>query len=268
MTGHPTMYSRPPYAIDSVDNALRVLHMLRDEGSVRVTSVAEHLHIATSSAHRLMAMLVYHGFALQDDSRRYLAGPALSAPVLASGHTKLMIDLARPVLQQLCDEIDETVNLTSRVGVHARVLLSIETTALLRIGDRTGSVLPAHATAGGRALLAVETTALVERLYRGKGAESYGPPLSDDEFARLSTELEATRRRGYALCDEETQIGVAALAVPILSSTGRPLTTITVSTPSSRLQSLYTDPKRLGEVLRAQRRLAAVIDLAFREFEQ
>ncbi|MGV9868152.1 IclR family transcriptional regulator [Rhodococcus koreensis] len=248
----PTRHARPAYAITAVDNALKVLHLLRDEGSVRISEVAEKLQIAPSSAHRLMAMLVYQGFALRDDSRVYFAGPALRAPVIETGDTKTLIDAARPILNRLCDELGETVNLASRVGVHTRVLTSIEANSALRIGDRSGSVVPAHIAAAGRALLAVEPPALIERLYRGSNSDSSHEQLSDDDYRELLAELALTRRRGFALCREEGQIGVAALAVPIISPAGRPLTTITVSTPASRLKSLYSTPQRMERIVAAQ----------------
>lgn len=68
--------TRPSYALDSVDNALRLLQMLRDVGALRLKDAAEELGTAPSTAHRLLAMLVYRGFAVQDEKRRYHPGPA------------------------------------------------------------------------------------------------------------------------------------------------------------------------------------------------
>lgn len=126
------------------------------------------------------------------------------------------------------------------MGVHTRVLTSVEANSALRIGDRSGSVLPAHIAAAGRALLAVEPLAVIERLYRRNTSDAWGEQLSEDDYRELLAELARTRRRGFALCHEEGQIGVAALAVPIIPPASRPLTTITVSTPASRLRSRYS----------------------------
>jgi DNA-binding IclR family transcriptional regulator len=71
--------NKPPYAIESVDNALRILQVLRDSGQARVSDVAAELGIARSTAHRLLAMLVYRDFAIQAADRSYRPGPALSA---------------------------------------------------------------------------------------------------------------------------------------------------------------------------------------------
>ena len=73
------MKNKPSYALDSVDNALLLVQMLRDQGRLRVRQAAEDLGIAPSTAHRLLAMLVYRDFARQDEHRCYVPGPGLSA---------------------------------------------------------------------------------------------------------------------------------------------------------------------------------------------
>ena len=67
----------PPYAIASVDHALRAAAMLQLEDGLTVSQVAERLGVARSTAHRLLAMLVYRDFAVQDEDRVYRAGPVL-----------------------------------------------------------------------------------------------------------------------------------------------------------------------------------------------
>ncbi|MGH3277713.1 MAG: helix-turn-helix domain-containing protein, partial [Trebonia sp.] len=79
------MKNKPPYAIDSVDNALRILQLLRDSGQVRVSGAAAELGVARSTAHRLLAMLVYRDFAVQAEDRSYHPGPAVSARPLRAG---------------------------------------------------------------------------------------------------------------------------------------------------------------------------------------
>ena len=69
----------PPYAIASVDHALRLAAMLQLEGGLTVSEVAGRLGVARSTAHRLLAMLVYRDFAVQDENRLYRAGPCSSS---------------------------------------------------------------------------------------------------------------------------------------------------------------------------------------------
>ena len=71
------MPDRPVYAITSVDNALRLIEVLQREGTLRVTDAAAEIGVAVSTAHRLLAMLCYRGFATHGGEHRYLRGPAL-----------------------------------------------------------------------------------------------------------------------------------------------------------------------------------------------
>src|SRR6266704_6869809 len=106
----PSSESRAPaYPIASVDNALRLLMLFRDTPRVRLSEASEHLGVAHSTAHRLMAMLAYHGFVRQEPgSRAYVAGPALVEIGLAAVR-ELDIRLhARPVLESLAASLRET----------------------------------------------------------------------------------------------------------------------------------------------------------------
>ena len=75
------MKSKPSYWINSVDHALALAVLLKAEGSLTVTEASVRLGVATSTAHRLLSMLVHRGFAFQDEHRRYHPGPELVRPV-------------------------------------------------------------------------------------------------------------------------------------------------------------------------------------------
>lgn len=236
----------PAYALGSVDKALRVMHMLRDGTPIRVSAVAAQLGVGVSTAHRIMAMLVFHGFAVQDEQRRYLPGPALGAPVLMSKDVDQLRRLANPILEQLAVQTGETVNLTLRVGPHARVLLVAGTTGRVEM-DRSGSVIPAHATAAGRVALAGVSEDQLDHLFRGPAAERAGAALNDRAFTLLVKELNRTRARGYALSRDEAVEGIGAVAFPVSGATMRTIT-IAVLTPTERLDALLADEERMTAI--------------------
>src|SRR6478735_7686396 len=111
---------RPTYSIDAVDNALQLLQLLRDGGALRLKDAAEELGVAPSTAHRLLAMLVYRGFAVQDEKRMYHPGSAMGAGPAQRGWTREFNDLCRPHMEALAILCGETVNLVIRVGTQAR----------------------------------------------------------------------------------------------------------------------------------------------------
>lgn len=258
---HPVGKLQPPaYALGSVDKALRVLHMLRDGGPVRISVVARDLDIAVSTAHRIMSMLVFHGFAVQDDQRRYLPGPALSAPVLATQDVDRLIRTAGPVIERLAEDVGETANLTTRVGPHIRVLMAAGTHGRAEM-DRSGAVLAAHSTAAGRASLAMLSGEQLEHLFRGPAAERNSSQLDDRGFADLRRELALTRAREYALSRVEAVERLSAVAVPVPASSTRAVA-VALLTTERRLDPLLRDRDRMRALYRAAEEIAARLDAA------
>jgi DNA-binding IclR family transcriptional regulator len=248
---------RPTYLLESVDNALRLLQMLRDVGALRLKEAAKELDIAPSTAHRLLAMLVYRGFAVQDEKRLYHPGPAMGAGPAERGWTREFNDVCRPHMEALATLCGETVNLVIRVGTQVRFLASAESTAMLRVGDRQGQVLPAELTAGGRILLAELPDDTLERLYllpTGEPDEDQvgGQRLAPDKFAAFRHELAGARQAGFALNVEQTEEGVAAFGVAIHNRAGRAIGAITVSVPITRFRR-HTQGALIPQIKRAVR---------------
>ncbi len=231
------LQQRPPYPLKSVDNALRLLQLLRDGGTLRLTDAAEELQVALSTAHRLMAMLVYRGFALQDDSQRYVVGPSLGVRAVGAPWLHDLRRAAQEPMEMLSSQLDETVNLVIRVGINIRFLTTVEATQTLRIGDRAGTVMPAIGASSGKALLAAEADDRLRAMYAGRGAQLSGTALDGRQLSAFLREIETVRSCGYALSREETEHGVGAVGVAVMGPHGRPVAGLSVSTPIGRLDS-------------------------------
>ncbi|HEY4464119.1 MAG TPA: IclR family transcriptional regulator [Streptosporangiaceae bacterium] len=226
------MKNRPPYPLESVDNALRMLHVLRDQGRTSVSEAAAELGIGRSTAHRLLAMLVYRNFAVKDDDRTYRPGPALSAPRLTGRPLRLLRTALQPHMEGLCERAGETVNLVVRVGTQTRFLASVESVQFLHVGDRQGTILPAWRASGGKALLAELADEQVLDLLR-RDAGGPGAAITDTERAGLLAELRAIRRRGYAENLEGTEAGVSAVGM-CLRQGGSALAALSIAVPTVR----------------------------------
>ncbi|MGH2949059.1 MAG: IclR family transcriptional regulator [Solirubrobacteraceae bacterium] len=233
--GSVTGTGRPAYPIGSVDNALRLLLLFRDRQVVRLSEASEYLGVVRSTAHRLLAMLQYHGFVRQDpDTRAYVAGPALLDVGLAAVRGVDLRARARPYLEALTDTLGETSHFCILQGANLVFVDSVESRQALRTGSRVGVSLPAHCTSGGKALLArmpVETLALLYPDERLVGLTS----ASVSSLRELESQLEVIRARGWAvnLGESETDIAAVGAAVPIGSSA--PRAALAVSGPRSRL---------------------------------
>ena len=223
----------PPYAIESVSNALRLLLLFRHQDVLRVTDAGKELGVARSTAHRLLMTLAHEGFVQQErNSRAYRPGPALLEFTFSSGGIKELRQVARPVMEDLSAALNETVQLLVLEGRSARFIESIECNRAVRVTGRTGALLPAHATAGGKALLAAMEPQEVRSLF-----EAGLPRLTEQTNTNVVTfmeELGDVAGQGYSLNLGESLDGLHAAAVPITSPAGRVIASLAVSVPSDR----------------------------------
>ena len=219
-----------------MNNALRLLLLFRSQPRVRLSEASEHLGVAHSTAHRLMAMLAYHGFVRQEqDSRTYVAGPALVEIGLAAVHQLDIRRDARPVLEHLANSLSETVHLAVLEGGNVRYLDAVESTRALRVASRVGSVLAASCTASGKALLAELPDADLAAMFDGSEPLPGLTARSITSRSRLLAELRQVREAGYAVNREESEEGVASVAVAVHGPQRLPVAALTVSAPVSRM---------------------------------
>jgi IclR family acetate operon transcriptional repressor len=239
----------PNYSIRSVDHALQLAVMLQVEGPLSVGEAAQRLGVAASTAHRLLAMLVYRDFATQREDRRYAAGPVLSLSASSQSRTALLRSVAMPHLAALVERVRESVNLSILSGDHIRFIGSVECTQALRVGNREGMVFPAHLTSGGKILLAELPPERLEALY---AEERWADrPGERPALPALRRELRAVRERGFAINAGKTESGVTAVGRAIRNRQsrdegGRAEAAVSVSMPSSRFSR-----DRLPEIVAA-----------------
>jgi DNA-binding IclR family transcriptional regulator len=150
-------------------------------------------------------MLVYRDFAEQQEDRRYRAGPVWRADTPPEAPVARLRAAALPHLRRLVDDLGETANVAVLAGADVRFVATVECDQVLRVGDRTGRTLPAHLASGGKAILAGMADAERDALLEGV----------DVDLPRLRKELALVRRRGFALNDQATEAGLAAVGVAL-----------------------------------------------------
>ena len=226
----------PRYPIESVDNALRLLTMFTADERVRVKEVAERLDVAMGTAHRLLAMLLYHGYAIQEpNTKAYIAGPMLIKVGLRASQRADLGTRARPALEQLHADLDETIHLAVLHGRDVFFLDGIESSKALRVASRAGASFPAHCTSVGKAMLAGLSDEKLEQLFTGERL----PQVTRNSIRsrrQLIKELESVREQGYATNVGELEDGIASIAVPIKGMSGLPIAALGVGAPVSRFE--------------------------------
>jgi len=244
---------RPAYPIASVDRALRLMLLVANRSCVSLSEASEALDVAPSTAHRLLAMLVFHDLVRQEDRYRYVPGPALARLGRAVVDVTDLCRLARPIIEDLAAAADETVHLSALDGRMVRYLDAVESRRALRVAARMGTSVPAHYTAAGKALLAALTPNQVERMLAGVELEAR-TDRSVTDLTVLARQLGRARRLGYAACHGESEEGVASIAMTVRDVGGRALAAINIAAPAVRMDRVRQD-SLLGELRIAVARL-------------
>ncbi|MGW0082192.1 IclR family transcriptional regulator [Streptomyces sp. NPDC003393] len=240
--GGPT----PQYPIESVDNALKVLLLLGEQSELRLTDVAHYLGVATSTAHRILAMLHYRGFIRQAErGKAYVPGPALTGVAFSVLQRFDVRDALHPYLERINTELKETVHLGMLDGTTVRFIDAIESPRAVRVASRLGRSMPAHCTSTGKAMLAQFSADALRQLYP---QELPGlTPNSVRTRTELEEEVDKVRRLGYATSVEESEDGVGSVAVALPAERMPVRMAINVSVPISRMNR--TDQRHMSDVL-------------------
>lgn len=232
------MAAQPSGGVQSVGRALDILEILADEGGeMAISDIAAATDLPLPTIHRLLRTLVARGYAHQTPRRRY----ALGARLVPLGEmAEIAIgESARPALMDLVSRVDESASLAKRDLERALYVGHVSSTQSMRMYTKVGGRVPLHATGVGKMLLAMGTDSEVRTVARRVGLEGLTPNTITDVEALLD-EVAAIRQRGYALDQEEQELGVTCVAVPVEAAVRMALS---VSGPTSRMT-----PERLEEI--------------------
>jgi DNA-binding IclR family transcriptional regulator len=250
---------RPGGLIGAVDNVLRLLRLFEDQEMIRVNQVARDMGLSRSTVHRMLATLSHHQFVEQDEySRAYKPGPAL-VDIGLSVVSKIDIRaVSHSALVDLRELTNETVHLGIMRGPTSVLYLdSVESGQMVRTGSRIGWILPAHSTAGGKALLAERADEEIAALYPS-GVLDAPTPRALGSAGELLEQLAEVRRLGYAVNRGESEADVAAVAAAVRDNRGHVRCALVTTAPLSRVDDEWIK-RAAAETMRVARELGSRI---------
>ena len=202
----------PRYPIESVDNALKLLLLFAEQPRVRLTDVSRHLEVASSTAHRLLAMLQYRGYVQQDATRAYEAGPVLRRLIGVSAvRQQDLVGVARPVLERLHAKLDGATTLGRLDGQH---VIYVDQVDNIKVAPLPAGSIPAHCTSLGKMMLSQLELDELRALYPQERLDTL-TERSISSRSALEADLDVARRRGFAVSNQELLPGVTSVAVAL-----------------------------------------------------
>jgi IclR family pca regulon transcriptional regulator len=222
--------------------------------ALTLSDVARATGMTRASARRILLTFETLGY-LRCEGRHFSPTPRvldLGWAYLTSLHVD---DVARPVMEQLVGEIHESAALSALDGPDVVYLARVHTPRLLTVPGGVGARLPAAATAAGRVLLACGGPAQVAEFLGSTPlvAHTRRSVVDADAFRAL---LESVRRRGWALVDEELELGLRAIAAPVHGRDGGVVAALSISSSTSRVTVEDLQDRCLPALLRAAGRVS------------
>jgi DNA-binding IclR family transcriptional regulator len=217
--------------IQSVDRALRILSALQGARRLSLTEIAARLELPPSTVHGIVKTLVAHRMVIQEpDSSRYRLGPA----VLRLGNVYLDTLELRSTVVAWAEELARRTGLAVRTGV-----LLLDDVVIIHHQPRpdgsrqmpeVGIVIPAHASALGKAILAFDPG---DPLSRSAARRSMtGETITDPDELRAQL-VDVVRPAGLATEVEEAVLGECGLASPVFDASGTVAGAVGVVVPAN-----------------------------------
>ncbi|MFC0446838.1 IclR family transcriptional regulator [Rhodococcus jostii] len=207
-------------AATSAELALRAVTLIAQRGTLTVSELARELDVASSTAHRVLTNCRRAGFARQESpGAPYVIGPAMHEIALTVTGPRNLREAAGPVLSQLQNHVDEMVSFYVLEGKYVRVVQTYPGSRTKTVAPSLGKLLPAHCTAGGKALLSRETPEQLRRRFPGGLLAQY-TERSITDWSTLMDDLTVTRQRGWSVSVGEFDPRLTSIAAPVVLSTG------------------------------------------------
>ncbi len=224
------------YSIQSVSHALDILESFtKAESELGVTELSRRLGLHKNNVFRLLATLEHRNYIEQNKAtENYRLGPKTLQIGSIFIEQRECRRQARPILENLAAASGETAVVAVLRANKVVYMDSVETNRTVRAVSRIGAMLPAHCTAVGKAQLASLSPVEIEGLY----TEMDLPSLTDKSIKTrnaLLAELKTVTIKGYALEDEECDLEVRSIAVPVRDFSGNVIAAIGIVAPASRL---------------------------------
>lgn len=222
-------------SVRALDRGLAILEALAREGELSLTQLAERVSLPNSTTYRLLETLRKRGFATQSEQTGLYRVGIRALEVGGSFAVRLRLhEVALPAMKALVDEVNETVNLAVLDGREAVYVGQVEGRQLVRMFTQIGARTPLYCTGVGKVLLAWRSAEEVRNLL-GEGPYRSYTPRTITRLEPLLEELARVREAGYALDNEEREVGVRCVAAPIRDLSGQVVAALSLSAPASRL---------------------------------
>jgi DNA-binding IclR family transcriptional regulator len=224
-----------PYQLHSLDRAVSVLEVLGEsDAPLSLAEICQRMSLHKSTAHRSLMVLERSALIERTPENRFRLGLKLYE---LGNRAVEQIDLrtrVHPFFRRLAMQVGETVHLSVLQKTSVVYLDKVEPNRRVCMSSKVGTSNPVYCTSMGKAMLAFQPEETIEQIVSKIRFVRFTNKTLCSREALLKA-LERVRRRGYAIDDEEVELGVRCVGAPIFNEHRRAIAAVSVSGPTSRI---------------------------------
>ena len=254
------VYTGDPNFMTSLARGLIVIQAFTQQNpQMTISQLSIKTGLSRAAVRRCLYTLTKLGFAGAEDGSRYSLRPRM----LTLSHTyttsNTLSTAAQPILERMSAALHESFSVATLDGEDIVYIARTQVNRVMAVDLHIGSRLPAYCTSMGRILLAYLSPEQLEQ-YLAKVNLVPHTTRTITSVEKLRVILRNIRRNGYAICDQEYEVGLRSLAVPVYSSSGRVVATLNLSGNAPRLSVLEMQSRYLAPLRSAATELSVFLN--------
>lgn len=240
--------------INSLARGLEVISAFsRSKPRMTLSDMSRATGMTRATVRRLLLTLVREGYA-QTDGKHFSLQPKVLKLGFAVISSMGIWEVAQPIMTSLSERLQESCFAAVLDGHEVTYVAKANSNRLVNIGINVGSRAPVHAVSTGRVLLAALSDKKLQQ-YLDEGEFAKLTPYTTVSKVKLKAEIDEVRALGWSIVDQELEIGLRSISVPLRATDGEVIAALNVCCPSARISPEEIRTRILGELLTASKEI-------------
>ena len=250
-------YVGDPNFMTSLARGLLVIQTFTQQTpQMTISQLSVRTGLSRAAVRRCLYTLTKLGFAEADDGQRYQLRPKMTTLSHTYVASSSLSTAAQPILERMSEALHESFSVATLDGDDIVYIARTTVTRVMAVDLQIGSRLPAYCTSMGRVLLAYLPGGELEQ-YLTRVVLTQHTSRTVNSVEKLRLALKNVRRNGYALVDQEFEIGLRSMAVPVYAPTGKVVATLNLSGHAPRMPVTEMQARYLSHLRSAANDLSA-----------
>jgi len=253
------VYQGDPNFMTSLARGLIVIQAFSQATpQMTISQLSVKTGLSRAAVRRCLYTLTKLGFAGADESQRYSLRPKMLSLANTYTASSTLANAAQPILERMSSTYHESFSVATLDGESIVYIARTSVTRVMSVDLHIGSRLPAFCTSMGRVLLAYLPQDQLETFLSRVILTQY-TPRTINSVDKLRLALRNVRRNGYALVDQEYEIGLRSIAVPVYAGNGRVVAVVNLSGHAPRIPMLEMQTRFLPPLRAAAAELSVFL---------